>query len=110
MACNTAPPDKGSRSNHVRAVFCSMTPPLAPLSCAAALVLAQAHVARLNAQAPPPGTQRWIVSEPIEYTPYWYFNYQTDAVLTWSADQVPDLADCFGYLDAGSARAALPAD
>jgi hypothetical protein len=77
-----------------------MTPPLvplAPLSRAAALVLAQAHVARLNAQAPPPGTQRWIVSEPVEYTPYWYFDYQTDASLTWSADLVPDLADCFGY-------------
>lgn len=84
-------------SNPAWEVFCSMTPPLAPLSRAAALVLAQAHVARLNAQAPPPGTQRWIVSEPVEYTPYWYFNYQTDAVHTWSADQGPDLADCFGY-------------
>lgn len=87
---------KGSGSN-IRAVLCFMTPPLAPLSHAAALGLAQAHVARLNAQAPPPGTQRWIVSEPVEYTPYWYFDYQTDAVRTWSADHVPNLADCFGY-------------
>lgn len=67
--------------------------PADPLSKAAALALAHAHVAHLNAQAPPPGTQRWVVSKPVEYTPYWYFDYQTDLPAT----RVPNLADYFGY-------------
>lgn len=56
-----------------------MAPSLAApdyLSKAAALALAHAHVGHLNATSPPPGEQRWVVGEPIEYTPYWYFNYR----------------------------------
>lgn len=73
-----------------------MIPPLASsasLSKASALAFAHAHVAYLNAHTPPPGPQRWVVSEPVEYALYWYFNYKTE----WDLLQPRDLANLFGY-------------
>ena len=73
-----------------------MTSPLATaasLSQAAALALAHTHVTYLNAHTPPPGAQRWVVSKPVEYALYWYFDYQTDRDPT----QPLDLANLFAY-------------
>jgi hypothetical protein len=73
-----------------------MTFPLATadsLSQAAALALAHAHVTYLNAHTPPPGSQRWVVSNPVEYALYWYLDYQTALDPT----QMLDLANLFAY-------------
>jgi hypothetical protein len=65
----------------------------ASLSKAHATALAQAHVTYLNAHHPPPGTQQWVVSDPVEYDLYWYFDYDTDL----PTDQALDFANVFAY-------------
>lgn len=73
-----------------------MTPLLASaasLSKASALAFAHAHVTYLNAHTPPPGPRRWVVSEPVEYALYWYFNYQTAR----DPGQPRRLMDLFAY-------------
>lgn len=78
-----------------------MAPPLAApdyLSKAAAIALAHAHVGHLNATSPPPGEQRWVVGEPVEYTPYWYFDYRTALPLGKPRNLTTMFAYAPGYL------------
>lgn len=63
------------------------------LAEAQAIALAQAHLAQLNAAKDPAAKWHWAVGEPMEYTPYWYFNYMR----RWPPDYRPTMLDAMGY-------------
>ena len=73
-----------------------MPAPLSPpalLAKAQAIALAQAHLAHLNAANDPATKWRWAVSQPTEYTPYWYFDYER----RWPPGYRPTILDTIGY-------------